>query len=72
MEEPKFYTIKEVQKMLRRRNPRTIYRYIKEGELRAKKIHNVFYIEEKDLEDFINGIRSIKKYSDVEMTEPGE
>lgn len=48
------YTPQEVQGIMKKKNTRTIYRYIKSGKLKAIRIQNRFYIEEKVLREFLN------------------
>lgn len=54
MIDEKLYTPAEVQKIMRRKNVRSVYRYIDSGKLIATKIQNRFYIKEKDLREFLN------------------
>ena len=46
-------SVKQVAEMLSL-TPRTIYKYIKSGKLKAYKIGYVWRIYEQDLEEFIN------------------
>jgi excisionase family DNA binding protein len=49
----KLYDLKEVSKILNI-SRRTIYRYLKEKRLKARKIGYNWYVEEKDLKEFLN------------------
>ena len=53
MEELKIYTLKEVEKLLGV-TQRTLYNYIKQGQLKAVKIGKYWRVPHKVLEDFIN------------------
>ena len=46
------YTVPEVAEMMKV-VPATVYKYIKRGELKAKKIGNKFYVTDRTLEEFI-------------------
>ena len=46
------YTVPEVAEMMRV-VPATVYKYIKRGELKAKKIGNKYYVTDRTLEEFI-------------------
>ena len=50
----KLYTTKEVQEILQKKSVITIYRYIESGLLKATKIQRRYYINEKDLREFLN------------------
>ncbi len=50
----KLYTPQEVQELMKKKNVRTVYRYIDSGKLKATKIQNRFYIEERELREFLN------------------
>lgn len=52
--EIKVYTLDEVEKLLKV-SLRTLYRYIKQGRLKANKIGNKWIVREQDLKDFIEG-----------------
>ena len=47
------YTVKEVRKILKV-TQRTLYNYIKSGDLKAVKIGKYWRVRESDLEEFIN------------------
>lgn len=49
----KLYDLKEVSKILNL-NRRTVYRYLKEKRFKARKIGYNWYVEEKDLKEFLN------------------
>ncbi len=51
---PVLYTPQEVQKIMKKKNVRTVYRYINSGKLKAKRIQNRFYIEEDALNGFLD------------------
>lgn len=53
MIEEKLYTPQEVQELMKKKNVRTVYRYINSGKLKATRIQNKFYIEEQDLREFL-------------------
>ncbi|PIX88670.1 MAG: excisionase [Candidatus Nealsonbacteria bacterium CG_4_10_14_3_um_filter_36_16] len=55
----KLLTIKEVAKILRV-SERSVNRYIESGKLKASKIGQ-WRISQKDLEDFLNKTKNIKK-----------
>lgn len=54
MIQEKLYTPQEVQEIMKKKNVRTVYRYIDSGKLKANKIQNRFYIEERELREFLN------------------
>lgn len=54
---PVLYTPNEVQEILKKKNVRTVYRYINSGKLKAKRIQNRLYIEE----DVLNGFLDLKQ-----------
>lgn len=54
MIQEKLYTPQEVQELMKKKNVRTVYRYIDSGKLKATKIQNRFYIEERELREFLN------------------
>ncbi len=49
----RLYTPQEVKEVLRKKSIKTIYRYIRNGKLKAKKIDSRLYIEESELRDFL-------------------
>ena len=49
----KLYTPQEVREIMKKKAIKTVYRYIDTGKLKAKKIENRLYIEEKDLREFL-------------------
>lgn len=53
MIEEKLYTPQEVRDLLKKKEIRTVYRYIKNDKLKATRIQNRFYIKEKDLREFM-------------------
>jgi excisionase family DNA binding protein len=55
----KYYSAKELAKILSY-NVMTIYRYIKQGKLRALRFGKEFRIEKNDWENFIKKIEEIK------------
>ena len=54
------YTVQEVAEMLKK-TPTTIRKYIKTGELKAKKVGSPWYITDKALAEFISGEPVIKR-----------
>lgn len=54
MIQERLYTPQEVQEIMKKKNVRTVYRYIDSGKLKATKVQNRFYIEEKNLREFLN------------------
>ena len=48
-----FYEVYEVQKMFKIKDPRTIYRWIKNSKLRAKKVGKKWYIAEEAIKELI-------------------
>lgn len=48
------YTVEEVAEILHR-NADTVRRYIKKGELKAKKVGRPYYITDRALDEFISG-----------------
>lgn len=53
MEELKVYTLREVKDILKV-TQRTLYTYIKGGQLRATKIGKYWRVKHSDMEEFIN------------------
>lgn len=53
LKEIKVYTLKEVEDMLSVTR-RTVYNYIKNGDLKATKIGKYWRVQHEDLQDFIN------------------
>lgn len=53
MIEEKLYTPQEIRDLLKKKEIRTVYRYIKNDKLKATRIQNRFYIKEKDLREFM-------------------
>lgn len=54
MNDIKVYTLNEVEELLKV-SLRTLYRYIKDGRLKANKIGNKWIVTEQSLKDFIEG-----------------
>lgn len=54
MADIKVYTLDEIETLLKVTR-RTLYRYIKEGKLKANKIGKKWIITEQSLKDFIEG-----------------
>ncbi len=52
MEEIKVYTLEEVREILKL-TQRTLYNYIKNGDLKATKIGKYYRVQHKDLQEFI-------------------
>lgn len=52
LDDIKLYDLKEVAKILNL-NRRTIYRYLKENKIKAKRIGYIWYVDEKDLKKFL-------------------
>lgn len=50
----KTYSLKELETILQRSRP-TLFRYIKNGELKAVKIGNAWRVTEENLQAFLNG-----------------
>lgn len=72
MIEEVFYTPQEIQKLLKKGNVRTIYRYIYKGALKATKIQNKFYIREKDLREFLKLNEPTEEAEPEEVPEASE
>ena len=53
MIEEKLYTPQEIRDLMKKKEVRTIYGYIKNNKLKAKRVQNRFYISEKDLREFL-------------------
>jgi excisionase family DNA binding protein len=53
LDDIKLYDLKEVAKILNL-NRRTIYRYLKDKKFKARRVGYIWYVEEKDLKEFLN------------------
>ena len=66
---PRIYKTEEIMKILQLTTRQSVCRYIKQGQLKARKIGRDYIVLEKDLEAFLNGKgTSIKELTDSQLT----